>query len=112
MVVGVTYQSSADQMEKAVEGIRQLLREHPAVHQDFFLINFTDFGSSSLDIFVYYFTSSTVWAEYLDVRQDVNLRIMRLLEGLGMEIAFPSRTVYLKTQDERGGFPESSTRNR
>jgi len=101
MVVGVTYESSAQQMEEAVEGIRNLLREHEAVYQDFFLINFTDFGSSSLDIFVYYFTKTTVWADYLAARQDVNLRIMRLLEGLGMEVAFPSRTVYLKT-DEAG----------
>ncbi|MCK4774301.1 MAG: mechanosensitive ion channel family protein, partial [Candidatus Krumholzibacteria bacterium] len=100
MIVGVTYHSSATQMEKAVEGIRSLLREHEAVYQDFFLVNFTDFGSSSLDIFVYYFTKTTVWADFLDVKQDVNLKIMRLLESLGMEIAFPSQTVYLKSDAE------------
>lgn len=98
MTVGVTYGSSAEQMERAVEGIRQILREHKEVYQDFFLVNFTDFGSSSLDIFVYYFTTTTVWAEYLRIRQEVNLSIMWLLENLGMEIAFPSRTVYLKSE--------------
>jgi MscS family membrane protein len=98
MTVGVTYGSSGEQMDRAVEGIRQILREHKEVYQDFFLVNFTDFGSSSLDIFLYYFTTTTVWAEYLRIRQEVNLSIMRLLESLGMEIAFPSRTVYLKSE--------------
>jgi MscS family membrane protein len=102
MTVGVTYESSAEQMEKAVEGVRELLRAHPEVHQDFFLVYFTDFGGSSLDIFVYYFTQTTVWAEYLRVRQEVNLQIMRLLESLGMEVAFPTRTVYLKQEDNEG----------
>ncbi|UCG51980.1 MAG: mechanosensitive ion channel family protein [Candidatus Latescibacterota bacterium] len=100
MTVGVTYESSAEQMEQAVEGIRTLLREHPEVYQEFFLVYFTDFGESSLDIFVYYFTTTTVWAEYLRIRQEVNVRIMRLLESLGMEVAFPSRTVYLRPESE------------
>ncbi len=100
MTLGVTYQSSADQMENAVEAIRKLLREHPDVYQDFFLVNFTEFGSSSLDIFVYYFTTTTVWAEYLRIRQEINVGMMRLLEGMGLEVAFPSRTVYLKNEPE------------
>lgn len=104
--LGVTYASSAEQMEGAVEAIRQLLREHPQVYQDFFLVNFTEFGSSSLDIFIYYFTTTTVWAEYLRIRQEINLGIMRLLEGMGMEVAFPSRTVYLK--NEAGIEPPAS----
>jgi MscS family membrane protein len=100
MTVGVTYESSSEQMEQAVEGIKRLLRDHPEVYQDFFLVNFTDFGSSSLDIFVYYFTTTTVWAEYLRIRQEINIRIMRLLEDLGMEVAFPTRTVHLRRDTE------------
>jgi len=93
--VGVTYATSPAQMEQAVESIRELLRSHPAIDQEFFLVNFTDFGASSLDIMVYCFTTTTVWGEYLDARQEICLRIMRLLEAQGLEIAFPSRSVYL-----------------
>ena len=100
MVVGVTYEASAKQMEQAVEGIRKLLREHKEVYQDFFLVNFTDFGASSLDIFVYYFTTTTVWNEYLRIRQEVNLEIMKLVESLGMEVAFPTRTIYHKHETQ------------
>ncbi len=95
MTVGVTYDTTPEQMEKAVEEIRDILRNHPGVDQSYWLVYFTDFGPSSLDIFIYYFTRSKVWAEYLEVRQQVNLEIMRRLERLGLSIAFPSRTVYL-----------------
>jgi len=98
MTVGVTYETRADQMRKAVEAIREILKSHPEVWQDYWLVYFTDFGSSSLNIFVYYFSKSKVWAEYLEVRQDVNLKIMSKLEEMGLEIAFPTQTVYLKKE--------------
>ncbi len=99
MSVGVTYATTPAQMRDAVAKIRNLLRTHPAIDQEFFLVNFTDFGASSLDILVYCFTRTTVWGEYLDARQDVCLQIMDILEEMGLEIAFPSRTVYLNNQD-------------
>ncbi len=100
LTVGVTYDTTPAQMREAVQRIRSLLQSHPAIDQEFFLVNFTDFGASSLDIMVYCFTTTTVWAEYLDARQDLCLRIMDILEEMGMEIAFPSRSVYLHQDDQ------------
>lgn len=96
LTVGVTYATTPQQMRTVVERIRALLAEHPAIDQGFFLVNFTDFGASSLDIMVYCFTTTTVWGEYLNARQDVCLRIMDILEDLGLEIAFPSRSLYVE----------------
>ena len=96
ITLGLTYDTTADQMEQALEAVREIVRSHPGVDQGYWLVYFTDFGASSLDIFVYYFSKSTVWAEYLEVRQDVNLKIMRKLAGMGLEFAFPSQTVYVK----------------
>ncbi len=98
ITLGLTYDTTADQMEKALEVVREIVRGHPGVDQGYWLVYFTDFGASSLDIFVYYFSKSTVWAEYLEVRQDVNLKIMRKLTEMGLEFAFPSQTVYLKRE--------------
>lgn len=99
LTVGVTYESTTAQMREAVSKIRELLKTHPAIDQEFFLVNFTDFGSSSLDIMVYCFTTTTVWGDYLEAREDVCLKIMETLEGIGLEIAFPSTTVYLRKEE-------------
>ncbi|MCF6238070.1 MAG: mechanosensitive ion channel, partial [Candidatus Marinimicrobia bacterium] len=60
---------------------------------------FTAFCASSLDLMVYCFTTTTVWGEYLDAREDVCLQIMDTLAELGLHIAFPSTTVYLRKDD-------------
>lgn len=108
--VGITYETSPEQMRRAVSLIREMLTNHPAIQQDFFLVNFTDFGASSLDIMVYCFTTTTVWGDYLDARQDVCLKIMDILEDLGLEIAFPSRSVYLRGEgNEKEPLPMEAT---
>jgi MscS family membrane protein len=105
ITVGVTYGTSAEQMREAVRAIEVLLKGHEEVSQEFFLVYFTDFNSSSLDIMVYYFTETVVWADYLRIREEVNLKIMEALEGLNLSIAFPTRTVHLANANPADPLP-------
>jgi MscS family membrane protein len=93
--LGVTYGSSVDQVRGLVENIEAYLKSNPDIDQEFMLVKFTQFNDSSLDLFVYCFTASTDWTKHLSVKQDVNLRIMELVEEMGMSIAFPTQTVHL-----------------
>lgn len=93
-VLRVAFGATPAQMEALVQGIREILSAHPGVDQEFFLVNFTDFGTDGLELLVYYFTVSTVWREHLRVREEVNLEIMRLMERLGLALGMPSRRVY------------------
>jgi MscS family membrane protein len=65
MTIGLTYGSSVDQMEKVTSSIEEYLKNSELVHPDQIMVNFTNFGSSSLDIFIYFFTRTTKWQEYL-----------------------------------------------
>ncbi|EDY84329.1 transporter, MscS family [Verrucomicrobiia bacterium DG1235] len=101
--LGVTYSTSPENMEGLVEDIRKLLREDEGVNQDFILVNFTDFGDSALQILVYYFTSTTAWLEHMDIRQRINLKLMKAVADRGSSIAFPTRTLHIE-----GGLPQLS----
>ena len=70
--------------------------EHPGVHPETIFVSFEKFSDSSLDIFVYFFTTTTKWGEFLKVREDVNFRIMGILESEGIAIAYPSRRLYME----------------
>jgi len=96
MRIGLTYGSSPEQIQAAIDGIEGLLASHVGVDQDLYLVKFDAFEDSSLSIFLYYFTKTTHWEEYLQVRQEVNMQIMQLLESLKLEFAFPTRTVHLE----------------
>ncbi len=97
LTLGLTYDAGADQIEAAVDAIRDVLRNDERIAQDFFLVNFTDFGPSSLDIFVYCFTRTVRWDEYMQVRQEVLLAFMRRMESLGLGFAFPTQSLHIES---------------
>jgi MscS family membrane protein len=94
--LGVTYGTSTDKMEEAVAGIKKIIEDDEKFDHSFYMVRFTEFGEYSLNIFIYCFTKTIDWAESLAIREEFNLKIMKLLEELGVEIAFPSQTIYLK----------------
>ena len=59
------------------------------------MVNFNQFGGSSLDFFVYCFTKTVVWAEYHVVKEEVLLRIADIIAQHGAEVAFPTRTLHV-----------------
>lgn len=96
MRIGLTYDTTAAQMDAAIKGIEAILLNHPGVDQSYKLVKFDEFEDSSLSIFLYYFSASKVWEEYLQVRQEVNMQIMDLLEGMSLEFAFPTQTLHIE----------------
>ncbi|MFA6789849.1 MAG: mechanosensitive ion channel family protein, partial [Arcobacteraceae bacterium] len=101
MSIGLTYSTTAFQMQTIVKEIRRMLEHHDDIHQETIFIYFTDFQDSSLGIFCYFFTQTTNWGEYMSVREDVNLKIMEIVEKNNASFAFPSRSIYIETQQEQ-----------
>ncbi|BBB30108.1 mechanosensitive ion channel family protein [Neptunomonas japonica] len=90
---------------KAVKGVvvevREMLRQHPDLDQSQTLIvNLNKFAPSSLDFFVYTFTKTTNWVRFHQVKEDVLLKIMDIVEKHGAEAAFPTSTVHLIPEGE------------
>jgi len=97
MFIGLTYSTSREQMINILKDIREMLRKHPGIAQnELQMVYFRDFGSSSLDIFFYCFTNTANWEEYLRIREDVNLKIMEIVEKHGASFAFPSSSIYIE----------------
>ncbi|DAB34797.1 MAG TPA: mechanosensitive ion channel protein MscS [Sulfurospirillum sp. UBA12182] len=96
MRLGLTYATNTNQMNLILEQIRQMLKDHSQIHQDTIMIYFDEFSDSSLSLFCYFFTKTTVWAEYLQVREDVNLKIMKIVEDNKASFAFPSQSLYIE----------------
>ncbi len=96
--LGVTYTTPREKLQQCVNDIRGMLENHPEVHKEKIMVFFEQFNDSSLDIFIYYFTVQTDWEEHLRVKEDVNFKIMELLENRGVSVAFPSRSIYFENQ--------------
>ena len=96
--LGVTYGTPKEKLEKCIAEIKNMLRQHAGIHQETIFVSFDSFGDSSLDIFLYFFTRTTDWGEFLRVKEDVNLKIMSILEKEGVSLAFPSTSIYFENE--------------
>lgn len=93
--IGIRY-DDAGKMATIVNDVKAMLRAHEAIDQEqTMIVNFNAFNASSLDFFVYTFTKTTAWIEFHEIKQDVMLKIINIIEGHGAECAFPTRTLHL-----------------
>ncbi|MFO8184298.1 MAG: mechanosensitive ion channel family protein [Candidatus Aegiribacteria sp.] len=94
--VGVTYDTTPGQMRELLDRLRTMLTDDEMVDSDSIFVHFAGFGDSSLDVELKYFICSADYRKWLDMREDINLRIMDVVYDLELEFAFPSTTVYLE----------------
>lgn len=97
--LGLTYNTTPQQLTECITRLRQMLKDHPEVHPETIYVYFEKFGENSLDIFLYFFTKTTNWQKHLETREDINLKIMDILKDLGLKVAFPSRSIYIENPE-------------
>lgn len=103
MNVGLTYDTNSRQLESIISEIRDMLQQHSGVSQkDTLLVNFNAFGDSALNIFIYAFTNTAKWDKYLDIREDIHMRIIKIVESNESSFAFPSQSIYLESTPQKG----------
>jgi small-conductance mechanosensitive channel len=92
---GVAYDTPVDKVEAIPGVVRQLVQAQPVLRFD--RAHFKGFGDSSLDFEVVYIVKDAAFNVYMDMQQAINLGLMRGLAGLGVEFAFPTRTIHVAT---------------
>lgn len=125
MQIGVTYDSTPDQIRACVQDIKTMLINHPKIaketdarpplshyeldlkqnivslddllgYKSNLFVVLDEFADSSINILVYCFSTTVNWGEWLDVRQDVMLKIMDIVASHNLSFAFPSQSVYIE----------------
>ncbi len=93
--ISLTYGTPPEKIDAFCEGVRELIRLHPYTRTDYYQVWLHQFGDSSLDILVYMFHEAPDWTTELRERHRLMLDIIRLADRLGVEFAFPTRTLHL-----------------
>jgi MscS family membrane protein len=96
LVVQVTYDTPRDKLEAFADGIRQLIIDHPTANDDKFNVHLNDFGESSLGILVIFYLMVEDTAGQLKEREAILLKILDLAKEIGVEFAFPTRTLHVE----------------
>ena len=118
MNIGVTYESDFNDIKKAIEEIRGMLKEHPGIANEYTsfansdrqaklvsiedfkgikrttLVYMDEFADSSINILVYCFSRTVVWSEWLEVKEDVMFKIAEILKQNNLEFAYPAMVIH------------------
>ena len=94
-VIGLTYDTTPDQMTAIVEDVRGIILAEAVVDAESVMVFFRDFSASSLDLWIVYATKGPDLQEGLGLKQRVNLAIMRAVAARGLSFAFPTQTLHL-----------------
>ena len=98
--LSVTYDTPRKNLENVVQDLRELLVNHPDVHKDTILVSFDQYKENGYGIFIYFFTNTTVWSEFLKVKEEINFEIITILEKQGVQHAIPSRRLSVDNEME------------
>jgi len=89
-----------EQVEGIIKAVRSMLEAHPDIDQNQTLIvNFDLFNHSTLDFFIYTFTKTTNWVLFHEIKQDVLLKVAKIVIEHDAEFAFPTRQLMLDKDD-------------
>ena len=91
--LGLTYETSPDNMEKAMQMLQQIVKDNPKV-EDEPLISFNTWGDFAMGIlFIYYIIHPD---DILSAQTEINMSILRQFNEAGLEFAYPTQTLYNK----------------
>ncbi|GGB02384.1 hypothetical protein GCM10011491_33130 [Brucella endophytica] len=86
-------ETTADQLRYVIAQLRHLLIAHPRVMEDP-VVRFVGFGEYSLDVEITAYIRTNNGDEFLAIREDILLHIMKIVDEAGVQFAFPSSVQY------------------
>ena len=94
-VIGLTYETSSTKLKKATTIVKRIIKDHKNTTNKVNVF-FTEFAESSLNLTIIY------WINNLDAvfatKSDINFAIKKEFDKEGLDMAFPSRTIYLREE--------------
>lgn len=101
-VIGVSYDTDAEKLKQVLTAFRSLLDQTDHILEEDARARFIGFGESALDIEIFAYFRTTSFAESLEMQEDLLLDLMRALNDLDVDIAFPTRTLHFDVSETRG----------
>ena len=73
-----------------------MLQERESVFDDSIIVRFDQITENGINILIYTYTNSVDYASYLKEVEDINIKIMKILNEEKVELAYDTKTVYVR----------------
>jgi len=93
--IGIRY-DDLNKMTDIIQDVNNVLESNLDIDQtQKAKVYFKSFSASSCDFFIYAFTKTKDWEEFLRIKQDVLLEVAEIIEQHNAEIAYPTTTIFI-----------------
>ena len=94
---GVTYDTPSKKLKKIPNIVKEIIEKNEIL--EVLRIHFKEFGDFSLNFEVVYYIRNKDYTVYMDVQQEINFAIKEAFEKEGIEMAFPTQTIFLNKEN-------------
>ncbi len=91
---GILYETPVDKVKLIPESVKKIILAIKDTRFD--RCHFKEFGDSSLNFEVAYYVDSSDYNVYMDIQQEINIKIMEEFNACKIGFAYPTTTVYIK----------------
>jgi len=99
-LIGLEYRTSVDQLKNIRDDISNIIENDNNFAKNentSFFVRVDSFSDSSIDLLVQAFTVTNDWGEYLKIKEDLAVKIIKIVEKNSSGFAFPSQSLYVES---------------
>ena len=91
----LSYKDTPEQVRQVLTKIRELIDQHEFIDEENSRVRFLEFGKYAQELELYVYIKTRDFVEYLEHREDVNLKINDIVASVGVELVIPASSVDL-----------------
>lgn len=91
----LSYKDTPEQVRQVLTKIRELIDQHDAIYEENSRVRFLEFGEYAQELEFYAYIKTQDFAEYLEHREDINLKINDIVASVGVKLVVPAKTIDL-----------------
>jgi MscS family membrane protein len=100
LTLGITYGVHSAELQELLKRLRDVLAKRETVDPNSVVVNLVNFGERSLEILVRCYLNIAEWGPFTQEKENIFLEIMATVEEMGLQVAVPSRTLYIENLHE------------
>ena len=85
-----------EKLERFKIRVQDMLQSREAIFDDSIIVKFDTIADNGLNVLICSYTDSVDYASYLAEKEDINYKIMKILQEENIELAYDTKTVLLK----------------
>ncbi len=101
-ILRLRYDTTPEQLRHILDGIRELFGAHERILQENHRVRFKEISDDALLVEVYGYVDTTAWSEYLELAEELNMRILEIVAQAGTTLSLPARTLHIEQTDGSG----------